>query len=479
MKALKDIARKRLLFNKTETAFVVAVISVVVAVLLVTLSVSVNYFEFYLSEAEALTGDCMETVVENGFSNMAEIGEYIAEFTMFFSEYSVPSSYEDAAPAPAAENSESIFAPVALVENLPFTVAFLMLVVLFISRAALSIVFSACKRERAGFFSVLLASGATDKQIKKCAFYESLYYCFAAIPVGSVLGFVGIYGAEKPAELLFENLNTNYNDMALSVDFGFSFAALLVVTGFVFLSVCICSGKACKKLSVKNTATQIRETAGTDIGICTFTAKAKAYQKKGIEYYIAIRNFQNNFGKYFKIITMTVFYTAAAGFTFLFFNVVRNYNDQEILLYSKDLLSFTFSFQYYFALVAVCLCVICIVSTFIAVFTNINSNISEYAVMVSSGTSIKSVLKAVRAEGVICSLSGVAVSLASILYSVVFFMDIYSNDSAVNFGGFENAAVITFVSLLLFTLSVVITIIMINRKMKKLDVIKTLKNYFY
>lgn len=479
MNAFKDIARKRLLFNKTETAFVVAVISIVVAALLVSLCVSINCFEFYLEQAEKLTGYSMETVVENGFSNMTEIGEYIAEFVVFFSEYTVPENHSSRSPIPAAENSDSIFAPIALIENLPFTIIFLLIIVLFVSHVALSIVFSACKRERAGFFSVLLASGTTDKQIKKCAFYESVYYCLAAIPIGTVMGVVGVFAAEKIAQALFDNPNTGYNGAALSIDFGFSFIALLVVTAFVFLSVCAFSKNACKKLSVKNTATQIRQTAGTDLGLCTFTANPQAYRRKGIEYYVAIRNFQNNFGKYFKIILMTVFYTAVAGLTFILFNVVRNYNNQEILLYSKDLLSFTFSFQYYFVLVAVCLCIVCVVSTFIAVFTNINSNTGEYAVMVSSGTSKKSVLKAVRTEGALCSVSGVAVSLMSIIYSLVFLMEIYRNDSDMTFGGFENAAVIIFVSLLLFFVSVVITTVMVSHKMKKLDVVKILKDYFY
>ena len=67
----------------------------------------------------------------------------------------------------------------------------------------------------------------------------------------------------------------------------------------------------------------------------------------------------------------------------------------------------------------------------------------------------------------------------SILYSLAFFMEIYSNDKAMNFGSFENAAIITAVSLSLFFASVIITTVMINRKMKNLDVIKTLKDYFY
>lgn len=479
MNAFKAIARKRLLFNKTETAFVVAVISIVVAILLVSLSVSINYFELYLTQAQTLTGNSLEEVIDNGFSNMSEVGEYIAEFAVFYRSYSVPSNFDGIIPPPSANNSDSLFAPIALVENLPFTIIFMLFIVFCVARVSLSIVFSACKRERAGFFSLLLVAGATDKQIKKCAFYEGVYYCLVAIPIGSVLGVVGIYGTEMLAHILFENLNTHYGVLTLSADFSFSLIALIVVTAFVFLSVCMFSKKACKRLSVKTTATQLRQTAGTDIGLCTFTANPRAYRRRGIEYYIAIRNFQNNFGKYFKIITMTVLYTAIAGFTFVIFNVIRNYNNQEIFLYTKDLLSFTFSFQYFFGLVAICLCIITIVSTFIAVFTNINSNVSEYAVMISSGASIKSVLRAVRIEGLFCSFSGLIFSVISIVYSLSYVMEIYSNDSSVKFGGFENAAVITFVSLLLYFLSVVITTQMISQKMKKLDVIKILKDYFY
>ncbi len=477
MKVLKDIARKRLLINKNETVFVIAVIAIAVEALITVLSLSINYFEFYLYHAAALTGNSMETVVKNGLSNMSDIWEYVVEFTMYFRSYDVPSSYAEFVSPPSAGNSDSVFAPVALVENLPFVIIFMVIFVLGVSCVALSIVFAACKRERSGFFSLLLASGATDKQIKKCAFYESVYYCAFAFPAGVVSGIIGIYVAELTAHALFRS--TAYNGIQLSVNFKASLVAVLVALAFVFLSVCVFSRKACKKLSVKMTATQLRQIAGTDIGICTFTAKPGAYKRKGIEYFIAIRNFQNNFGKYFKIIAMTVFYTSIAAFTIAIFNVIRNYNNQEIFVLGKDLLSFTFAFQYYFGIVAICLCIVSVASTFIAVFTNINSNISEYAVMISSGASIKSVLKAVRLESAICSVSGILVSLASILYSVSFLMEIYSDDSSVNFGSFENTVVVTAVSLTFFLISIVITTIMINRKMKKLDVIKTLRDYFY
>lgn len=479
MLTLKDVARKRLLANKAETAFVIAVVSVVMATLIIAFSASIGYLQFFLAQAEALTGEEFSTVINNGISNIKEIGEYMAEFTLYFLEYTLPSSFEEIVPPPSANNSDSLFSPLALVENLPLTIILMLIILILISYLSLSIVFSACKRERRKFFSVLLATGATDRQIKKCAFYESVYYFLIALPIGLLFSVLGICIVKLTVTEVFEKLNHIYSGLEFSVRFGFSFVAFVITMVFVFFSVCRFSGKTYKKLSVKYTAKQIRESAGTDIGLCTFTANAGAYQRRGIEYYVAIRNFQNNFSKYFKVIFMTIVYSMIAGMTFLIFNVIRNYNNQEVLLYSKEMLSFTFSFQLYFGLIALSLCAICVVSTFVAVFTNINSNVGEYAVMVSSGSSLKTVLKTVSKEGVICSVSGMMFSLLSIVYTLAFVMEIYSADSDMNFVGLDSVAGIVAVSLLLFFTNVMSTVAIVKARMKNLETVKVLKDYFY
>lgn len=479
MKEFKSIARKRILFNKTESVFVVVAIAVVVGVLFFSFSLSINYFDFFLNEAGNLTGNSLQKVFENGFSNLSEIGEYLIEFTMYFVSYEVPEKIEDIIPPPVADNSDSLFSAHALVENLPLTLFIMIIIVVVISWVSISIVFSACKRERSKFFSVLLLSGASDKQIKKCAFYEGVYYCLVAVPLGSVLGIIGVYTAEFIIDLLFEKLNLHSGGLIFPVELRFSPSSLLVVLPFIFLLVCHFSKKACKKLSVKTTATRIRQVAGTDIGLCTFTANPLAYKRKGMEYYVAIRNFQNNFGKYFKIIFMTVTYTGIIGLTFVIFNVIRNYNNQEIYLYSNELLSFTFAFQLFFCCIAIALCIVSVCGTFMAVSANINSNMGEYAVMHSAGSSVKAVLKTVRMEGFICGVSGLVFSFMCVIYSVAFMMQIYGNDSEMRFSGFGTVAGAVCMALTLFLLCVFITVLMVNKKMKNLDTVKVLKDYFY
>lgn len=479
MTSMRSIARKRLLFNKTESFFIIFIISVMVGALLVSFSLSKNYFDFFIAEAEALTGNSLSKVLDNSVSNLSEIGEYIVDFTMYFVGYQVPEKIEDFIPPPSANNSDSLFSPTALVENIPLAVFSLSFIILVVTWLSLSIVFSSCKRERRTFYSALMLSGASFKQIKKCAFYEGVYYCFCAIPFGIFFGITGMHFLKHILVLVFEKLAFDYSGLNFAIEVKFSFFCLLLVIPFMFLAVLAFSKKACKKLSVNTAATQARQGGGTDIGLCTFTANPIAYKRKGIEYYVAIRNFQNNFGKYFKIIFMTIMYTAIIGLTFVIFNIIRNYNNQEILLYDTELLSFTYSFQMFFCSVAVVVCVMTLISTFVAIFANINSNMGEYAVMRSVGSSIKSILKTVKIEGFICSISGFVFSVAGVLYSVSFMMEIYRNDSDVYFGGFGTVAGIVCATLSMFVLCVWISVVMINKKMKILDTVKVLKDYFY
>ena len=95
MTSMRSIARKRLLFNKTESFFIIFIISVMVGALLVSFSLSKNYFDFFIAEAEALTGNSLSKVLDNSVSNLSEIGEYIVDFTMYFVGYQVPEKIEE------------------------------------------------------------------------------------------------------------------------------------------------------------------------------------------------------------------------------------------------------------------------------------------------------------------------------------------------------------------------------------------------
>lgn len=475
MKTMGKIALRRISCNKTESFLVIVTVALTVATLLFSTSLSINYFDFYLNEAESLTGASMENVVENGISNLIEIGEYLGEFMMFFASYQVPEFSEDAEPIPLAGNSDAVFSADAMIENLPFTIGMMLIVVLFIVSVSLSVVFSACKRERRSFFVTLSASGASKKHIKKCSFYESIVYWASGMPFGFLLGVLEIYAAKFVSDGLF----SDYAKTSLPVNISFSALSLVFVLPVSFLMVYRFSKKACRKISLKTVATDIKQAAGTDIGLGSFTADEKKYFRKGIEHFVAVRNFQNNFGKYFKIIFMTVMYTGIIALTIVIFNAIRVYNGQAFISGNGELLAFSFSTELYFCSLAVVLSLVSLLSTFIAVWANINSNTGEYAIMRSVGSSVSSVLKAVRIEGLICNLSGVVFSLVCVIYSLSFIMQIFSEEPDMSFT--INGAVfgIIGIALLMFTLCVSSTVIMVNRKMKRIDTIKILKDYFY
>lgn len=473
MKELKSIARKRILASKTESVFLLITVILASATLFMCFSLGINYIEFFISEAEALTNSPLHEVVRSGATNMSEIIKYMGVLLIF-----IKSNAGADEPPPAADNADSVFSAVSTVENLPFTIIFMTVTALLTVYISLSVVFSVCKRERFNFFATLLISGASKKHIKKCAFYEAVYFCLAAIPGGLVLGCLEVYAVKSAAVKAFKELSLTYGGKVFPVDIKISVIAAVVTVPIIFLMVCRFSEKACKKLSIKTVATDIKKTFVTDIGMRTFSADPRSYRNFGIEFYIAFRNFHNNLGKYAKIIFLTVMYVMLMGATFIMFNAVRGYNG-EMVLSDEELLAFSYSAEVYFCAVTAAIMIITLMSTFNAISANINSNISEYALMRSAGSSVKSVLRTVRLEGFICNLIGVAFGTLSIISFLAMVDQIYREDARVYIGGNEAALIVVAAVLILFSLFVMSTVLMMSRKMKKINMIAVLKDLLY
>ncbi len=479
MKHFRLISKKRLISAKTETALLVVSIALAVSVLFSCFSLEVNYIGFFIAEAENLTGSPMSGVMANAKANIVEMGEYMYDLFMHF--YSGQSAGRDEPPIfiPIADNSEALFSSHALVENLPLTVSFMTAIVLLTVYVSLSIMFAVCKRERRSFFVTLLASGATVKQIKKCAFYEAVYYCAAAIPAGLLLGCIEVWGLKLATEKIFEKLSLGGEKLAFSVDIRLSVLALVITVIIALLIVCRFSVSACKNLSVRTIATQVKRKFATSIGISAFTESPKAYIRPGIEFYIAFRNFHNNLGKYFKIIGMTILYVMIISSSLMIFSAARSFIGHEVIGADSALISFSYASEIYICFVALMISVVTFLSTVFAVVSNINSNEGEYALMRSVGASTKSITKAVRIEGFICSVIGVCLCtfLVFIFYAAVTY--IYSQDSRVSFGSADMLILFLFVSMGLFSLSVILTSFSTAEKMKKINLIGVLKDFAY
>ena len=393
--------------------------------------------------------------------------------------YFISGAGNDGAPPPVAHNSDAIFSAEASVENFPLLSAVMLIIVLFTVSVSLSVIFSVCKRNRRSFYATLLVSGASDKFISRCMFYESVYYCAAAMPIGCILGCAEIYTVRFAAHEIFEKLSLSYGGIRFPIGINFSVFALAVTVPIIFLSVLKHSEKAVKKLSVKTAVAETKKGFVADIGICAFSAEPKSYKRLGGEFHVAVRNFQNSVMKYLQIIFMTVMCIGIIGMTLVIYSAVGNYNNFDAGSADIRMIAFTHSTEIYFFAVTVALSILSLLCTFSSVSANIDSNTVEYALMRSSGSSLKSILNAVKIEGGMCCFFGTFFSTLAVTIIGESVIQIYREDSRVVFSNHEITAAVVGIAAALFVICVISTVLMQSRKMKKLDMIAVLKDLFY
>lgn len=194
---------------------------------------------------------------------------------------------------------------------------------------------------------------------------------------------------------------------------------------------------------------------------------------------MAIGNFSSNLMNYISMIVTTSVTLLVFVIIVMIFDIIRNYSGQGFASCSSKLFEFSFASEFYFFVVAVPLVVISVLSVFACVFANINSNTGIYALMRSAGSDIGAVLKAVRKEGNYIAVTNCVMAAFSTLMLTTTTFAIYDSDSRVTTGGIWKIWVVVAVAVLLLFISIFLTTCFMKKKMKKLDMIGTLKNIFY
>lgn len=472
MKEIKRIALKRILSAKTESILLISASSLSTATLITVLSLSISYLKYFFAEAENILGCSMNRIFENFMSNMNEIASYLKVFLIYFHSASGEA-------IPVAHNSDAVFSAHAAVENMPLLMLFSLIAVLFIVISSLSIIFSVCQKERRSFYATLMVSGASEKLLKKSLFYEAVYYCAASIPLGIIMGALEIYAIKFAANKVFSAISSACISAEISVDIKFYVISALITAPLIFITVCRFSKKACRKISIKTIVSDMKKNFSSGIAISTFSAEPKSYRINGVEHHIAIRNFQNNVTKYLKIIFMTVICISIMGDTLVMYDVIKGYNNFDAGSVNPSLISFVYSSEIYFCAISAILSLLTLLSTFSSVSANINSNTGEYALMRSAGSSLKSVLRAVRLEGYLCCFFSAFFSSFTfgIFYGAV--QMIYREDSQVVFGNKSSIVAVAAIAIIIFVALAAVTVMFEYKKMKKTDMISVLKDLFY
>lgn len=486
MNEIRKISKKRIFSDKSQSVFIIVTVLLSIATITSALSMSISYLRFYKEDAPQLLDMSEQEVKLAQAENVIEMFFYMGDFLEYFRTGVNPDfnpekdSEDEIYMPPPAKNSEAVFSPRASVENLPLTVTMLTVIVFASVFISLSVIFSVTKRTRRNFYATLIISGASDKMVKKCVFFDSVYYCAAAALPGLAIGIVQTYLTKAAASTFFENLQQKYDGISgMPVDIRFSFVSYAASLLLVFAVVFLLSLSAVRKMSVKNAATEIRKKIVTEIGKCTFTEKPKKYIFPGVEYYISFRNFNNNIGKYLRIMMMCIIYISMMGISIIIFNVIRNYNNYTALNHTDEFIGFSYAFQTYFCALSVIAALITVFSTFSALTANINANLPVFVLMRSAGASIKSVLRCVRLESLLCTV----LTLIFSIFTVFFFNQeitlIYRDDPGISVGVPGIPVLISTVLGLVFVLSVVVSVILGIRKLKKMNLVCVLKEFLY
>ncbi len=503
MKYYNMLAKKRFGKEKTEFFLLVITTAVTTAALLLTLTLSTNYLTFLVNSSQEVIGISFSLLLKNNISNLSEIGEYTGDFLWYLKygltdeeieeleekqkqlKESSSSSHiegylnevkaENMMLLPQAENADSVFSPMASVENLPSTIILLSLVVLFMVNSTLSIVFRLCKKSRRSFLITMLGAGDTMRGIKKYVRVETKYILSYGVPIGLLCATVCIYAVRLIAKIFFEKRNFSPFPVNINISVSALFVSVLIISLLVFRF----SAKAYSGISVSQVASALKTKLATDNGIRTMTASPKKYKRKGMEHFVSIGNFSSNIMNYISMIVTTSITLLIFVIIVMMFDIIRNYSGQGFASCSSKLFEFSFASEFYFFVVAVPLVVISVLSVFACVFANITSNTGIYALMRSAGSDIGAVLKAVRKEGNFIAVTNCVVAVFTTLTLTTITFAIYDSDSRVTTGGIWKIWMVVALAVLLLFISIFLTTYFMKKKMKKLDMIGTLKNLYY
>ena len=506
MNSSKNVVKKRLLLNKSRLIVMVAVFSLLIATLFTVVSVSFAFGEKFVHTAREI-GEKPGELLSEGAMNVLKFAEYLAhQFNMQdgkneYQEKEVEETKEERkqrierAPqitqnkgefersgedAKKFPKSYQMFSARAGLVNLPIYIIACCLAVLLVVRATVSIVFSVYKNERRRFFTTLMISGASGRFIKSAAVYEGLYLFAAAVPFGLLFGAAEIICTDIALNNAFRKICDGISENPENIDIRINIAAALIALLFVMLSVISVSGKACRKLYMKNASAELRNNFSANIGNRVFSAEGKAYKRHGIERYVAMRCFSGEVNRYLRVFFIASVCIGLSGLSLMIFTVSKNYNNVYVNENSGQILlagltSHTFACAISFLLILPML--ICL---FFIITSSIESNINMYMMMHALGLNFKKIQKCASVEIIVCVIIGIVSSGFSVFWLWNFIMEnYYLYERNISFHGGGIILTVVGMQLVLYIAVSFIASVYAKKKIRSTDLIKALKDFSY
>ncbi|MEG3007425.1 MAG: FtsX-like permease family protein, partial [Oscillospiraceae bacterium] len=171
-------------------------------------------------------------------------------------------------------------------------------IIITMSVVVISNVFRVSANDRIAQFGILKCVGATEKQILSTVIYESVFLSAVGIPIGVVLGqllsFLGINVANIFLEELNQLTNIMIKEFSLSLNFVFSWQALLVGAIISFFTVLFSALRPARKASKVSAVDSVKGTGTVKVSKNKTRSNPIVQKLFGYEGVLASKNLKRN-----------------------------------------------------------------------------------------------------------------------------------------------------------------------------------------
>ena len=319
--------------------------------------------------------------------------------------------------------------------------------------------------------------GADLKFVRRYVVMQALCVWIAATPAVVLFDTAELLTLRGCASVCFDRFIGVSPPVDIRGSLPFAAGTALLILGLTISGF----GKNAGGISVKTAAQLSRQRADAQLGISTFTSDPGYYRVLGLHHYVALRNIEDRFGRYLKIVFMITLNLSTLGCMMLLLTFIRNYAAQASGLSPSVNLVLRANVFLFCASSAATL-LIAAVGTVGGVISHILSNTPEYAQLRAAGASLRVIRRCARREGALC----VAISLLVCIYWQYFLFSLFVKvyDPLLPAKGLDVTSIwkplaILGILFLAYAAAVLTASWIAARKVDRIDLLKELKEIAY
>ena len=211
------------------------------------------------------------------------------------------------------------------------------------------------------------------------------------------------------------------------------------------------------------------------------TSEPMYYRVLGLPHYVALRNIEDRFGRYLKIVFMITLNLSTLGCMLLLLTFIRNHAAQASGL-SPSVNLVLRANEFLFCASSAATLLIAAVGTVGGVISHILSNTPEYAQLRAAGASLRVIRRCARREGALCVAISLAVSVFWTVLLLMLFVNVYDpmlSGKGLDFNGVLKPLAVLCSFSLFYSTAVLSSAWITGRKLDRIDLLKALKEIAY